>query len=152
MNRDEVRELKGSTIWIKTGCGKLYITMNHDKSGKVVETFFNLGRSGGCALGFLETIGRLISLLLQEEERDEKRIIKQMRGIKCPRVVYDKKYGKIESCIDAIFLVLNEKLGLEINKKADGQTLEYQCEKCGSENLTFEGKCYTCMDCSFSCC
>jgi ribonucleoside-diphosphate reductase alpha chain len=152
MNRDETRELEGSTTWVQTGCGKLYITINHDKDGKVVETFYNLGRSGGCALGFLETIGRLVSLLLQREVRDEKEIIKQMKGIKCPRVIFDKKYGKIESCIDAIFLVLSERLGLEINKKIDGQILEYQCEKCGSESLTWEGKCYTCMDCSFSRC
>jgi len=152
MNRGEIRELSGKTIWVMTGCGKLYITINRSESGKIIETFFNLGRSGGCASGFLETLGRFVSLMFQESERNEEKIIKQMRGIKCPRFAFDNEYGKIESCIDAIYSVLSKELEFVPTSKLDGEALEYQCEQCGSENIVFEGKCYTCMDCDFTKC
>ena len=55
----------GSTQRINTGCGSIYVTVNHDESGKPFELFTQIGKAGGCAASQTESIGRLASLALR---------------------------------------------------------------------------------------
>jgi len=85
---------------MKTGCGKLYVTINEDENGRPFEVFTNMGKAGGCASSQAEAIGRLISLSLRSNiETDE--IVKQLKGISCHETSWGEE-GRVLSCSDAI--------------------------------------------------
>ncbi len=89
----------GVTRRIRTGCGKLFVTINCDEQGPV-ELFSTMGKAGGCAASQSEAISRLISLALRSNiESDE--IVRELRGISCHRVVWQSG-ERILSCADAI--------------------------------------------------
>lgn len=73
------RILKGQTIRVKTGLGKLYITIN-ELDGKPFEIFAVAGKSGKSVQAKTEAIGRLISLCFRNGV-DVKNIVKQLEGI-----------------------------------------------------------------------
>lgn len=147
-NRDSVRELSGKTCWILTHCGKLYITTNYN-GDQVVEVFFNLGKSGNCAMSHLAALGKTISIYLQDGG-DINRIAKNLLGVKCPKPVFDPEYGLVESCSDAIAQIL---IGITKKKvSATGEHLLSICAECGSNNVSFESKCMTCQNCGYSTC
>ena len=138
--------LHGHTIKMKTGCGSLYVTLNYSESGKPIEVFARLGRSGGCSSAQTEGIGRLISLALQNNISLED-ICKQLRGISC-----DKPIGfgrnKIYSCVDAISKGLGRLLKIEIEDSHDSSRT---CPECGAI-LIKEGKCDACYSCGYKSC
>jgi hypothetical protein len=91
--------VKGSTDVIKVGCGKLYGTFsNHDEEYQ--EVFLRLGKCGGCALAFLDGIGRLISKGLNEKLTFDL-IHKSFVGIRCPSPTHDGP-TEVLSCLDGI--------------------------------------------------
>ena len=100
------RLVPGITKVLKTGCGKLYATIS-DESVEYQEVFLRLGKCGGCALSFLDGIGRLISLGLNQPLTKDL-IIRAFQGIRCPSPTHD---GPIEvlSCLDAIAKIMEEK-------------------------------------------
>jgi len=146
VNKDRSYILHGHTIKMKTGCGSLYVTLNYSESGKPIEVFARLGRSGGCSSAQTEGIGRLISLALQNNISLEN-ICKQLRGISC-----DKPIGfgrnKIYSCVDAISKGLGRLLKIEIEDTHDSSRT---CPECGAI-LIKEGKCDTCYSCGYKSC
>ena len=150
MLRDDIRELNGRTIWIRTGCGKLYITLNSYED-KIVEIFLNLGKSGGCASGFLEAIGRLISVGLQDGLSLDV-LIKQLVGIKCSMGCYDNEYHRVDSCLDAVSKVLSVFSENGIKNKATGEELNFRCPECSSNDIEWQGRCFVCLNCGFSKC
>ena len=89
----------GITRRIRTGCGKLYITINMDEDGPV-EIFSQMGKAGGCAASQSEAISRLVSLALRSNVAPEA-IVKELKGISCHRVVWQGG-NRIMSCADAI--------------------------------------------------
>lgn len=91
------QRVKGHTDLIKTGCGKLYCTISN-KDEPYQEVFLNMGKSGGCAPSFLDAIGRLISLALNEERITLQTVKRALQGIRCPTPLYE---GAL-SCPDAI--------------------------------------------------
>ena len=97
--RDRGDVTSGITRRIRTGCGKLYITINMDESGPV-ELFSQMGKAGGCAASQSEAISRLISLALRSGIRPEA-IVKELKGISCHRIVWQGG-NRILSCADAI--------------------------------------------------
>lgn len=56
--------LSGSTYIKHTACGKMYITINHDKYGNLQEVFIDTGKSGGCSAN-AESLGRLASACMR---------------------------------------------------------------------------------------
>ncbi|MBF0633704.1 MAG: TSCPD domain-containing protein, partial [Nitrospinae bacterium] len=90
----------GSTHRVTTGCGNMYVTINHDEEGRALELFTHLGKAGGCAASQTESIGRLVSLALRAGI-DIQEIKGQMTGIICHQPAWDKN-ERIFSCADAI--------------------------------------------------
>lgn len=95
------------TTVIKTGCGKLYGTVSNPTE-EYQEVFLRLGKCGGCALAFLDGIGRLISLGLNNPLTKEV-IIRAFTGIRCPSPMWDGP-TQVLSCVDAIAHLLKEEL------------------------------------------
>ncbi|MBI4828921.1 MAG: vitamin B12-dependent ribonucleotide reductase [Nitrospinae bacterium] len=90
----------GSTQRINTGCGSIYVTVNHDETGKPFELFTQIGKAGGCAASQTESIGRLVSLALRAGI-DITEIRTQLMGISCHQPAWEKGM-RINSCADAI--------------------------------------------------
>jgi ribonucleoside-diphosphate reductase alpha chain len=90
---------QGYTYLIKTGCQKLYLTINEDEKGPC-EVFVQLGKSGGCPTSNVEAIGRLVSVALRSNIEIDS-IIEQLKGIRCPMPVLVEG-GVVLSCADAV--------------------------------------------------
>lgn len=101
------RYLPGGTFKIKSGCGKLYITINH-MEGRLYECFVNTGGSGGCSASN-ESLGRTISLLLRNDVSLDS-ISKQLGRVSCPAAIKGKCEGK--SCSDIVGKSLLEGYGI----------------------------------------
>jgi len=109
--------VKGTTTRIKTGCGKLYVTLNRDDAGSPIEVFIRLGKAGGCASSQTESLGRLISILLKYGVGIEE-VIKQLSGIGCHQPMFVGGGKKTLSCADAVSQALITMLeGVEPPKK-----------------------------------
>jgi ribonucleoside-diphosphate reductase alpha chain len=97
----------GFTEKVQTGCGNMYVQVNHDDQG-LCEVFGTLGKAGGCASGQLEGMCRMISLALRCDVSLEV-IVEQLQGIRCPSPVFDEG-NEVWSCPDAISKVLKKEV------------------------------------------
>jgi len=104
--------LNGKTFKMKTGCGKLYITINSNGSDAPFEILAKIGKTGGCVASQIEAISRLISTTLQNGI-DSKVIIKHLKGIRCP--ANNDKMDAVTSCADAFAQALEEFVGEKVN-------------------------------------
>jgi ribonucleoside-diphosphate reductase alpha chain len=144
--------IKGSTRFMMTGCGNLYVTINEDEEGHLFELFTSMGKAGGCAASQSEAIGRLVSLAFRSNiEPDE--VIKQLKGISCHSPTWHEG-GRILSCSDAIARAL-EKYNTK-GKKGNGDVnkvimLMGACPECGGA-IEHEGGCAVCHNCGFTRC
>ena len=154
--------LRGTTRRMYTGCGRIYVTINEDAEGNLVELFTSMGKAGGCAASQSEALGRLISLALRLNVSHEE-IIKQLKGIQCHQQVWGAG-GKILSCSDAIAKALEmyhmkdtEGNGNGNGKKKDtGHVYEETmligaCPECGG-SVEHESGCAVCHNCGFTKC
>ncbi|NLC38349.1 MAG: TSCPD domain-containing protein, partial [Clostridia bacterium] len=108
--RSRPKQTHGVTSQVKTGCGKMYITVNSDHEG-LIETFITTGSSGGCS-GFTEGVSRLISLALRANIAPEA-IIDQLTSVSCPNFIRRKATNKNmvgKSCPDIIGRILEQQL------------------------------------------
>jgi hypothetical protein len=98
----QAEALFGCTVRLLTGCGWLYVTVNHT-DWKPVEVLARLGKSGGCAASQVEGISRLVSLLLQGGVRGDS-VVRELKGICChrARVSEENEDDRVLSCADAI--------------------------------------------------
>lgn len=143
--RPRPERTQGVTERIRTGCGKLYVTVNSDAEG-LCEVFAKMGKTGGCASSQIEAAGRLISLALRAGIRPDV-IIKQLKGIRCPSPTWEN--GKIVlSCPDAMAQVLMSTTGTEL---PEPQGMDGVCPDCGGALIHAEG-CLVCHGCGFSKC
>ena len=85
--RERPQTLKGKTYKTKTGCGNHYVTINEDEDGTLLETFCQLGHSGGCRAVSTEAIGRLISLVLRIGGGSAE-IVDELSDLTCPRPIW----------------------------------------------------------------
>jgi ribonucleoside-diphosphate reductase alpha chain len=102
--------LTGKTYKIETGCGSLYVTVNSDKDGKIVEVFAVRGKQGGCSAAFVEGICRVVSKGLRSGGITANDVIDSLAHIRCssPKMSID---GAVTSCPDAIARCLREATG-----------------------------------------
>jgi ribonucleoside-diphosphate reductase alpha chain len=135
----------GFTERMKTGCGKLYVTINSDDKG-MCEVFAQMGKTGGCASSQIEAAGRLISLALRSGVKIES-IAKQLIGIRCPSPCWQNGAMTL-SCPDAIAQVLTKQSKSGV---IEDTAMQGVCPDCGGI-LTPEEGCLACHSCGFSKC
>lgn len=99
----------GVTMLKKTGCGKMYTTLNEDpEDGELCHVMAQLGKSGSCPKSFLEGLTGVIDLALGGGI-DPDSIVLKLKGIRCPQPnVSDGE--EIHSCCDGVALCLEEYL------------------------------------------
>ncbi len=168
--------LEGATYVRTTACGKLYITINTNNKGELVEVFIDPSKSGGC-LANVEVIGRLCSSMLRAGVAVEA-VIDSAKGVKCSSCARSKKKVDGLSCGDivakAIETEYNYRKGKKITKKVEKneekaekieeklKKFKYEkpiiiennktkCPECGTE-LSFTGGCNICPSCGYSKC
>jgi len=146
--------VQGTTRMMRTGCGKLYITVNQDEKGPF-EVFGNMGKAGGCASSQTEALARLISLAFRSGIPAE-HVIKQLKGISCHMPAWEVGGGKILSCADAFAKAIERcvlpedtQLAMDFNGTSFGHL--GACPECGGA-LHSEGGCVVCQDCGYSQC
>jgi len=160
----------GTTTKYKTACGNLYVTINRDKNGNIVESFVNTSKNGICKSN-IDGLNRMISLCLRGGVLVDE-IIDQLTNITCPACVRYKTKGEYLdgiSCPDIIAKALKEEYNTELfvggkgkdnepkedkdqvsfNLEDDVSTLT-NCPECG-EKLRHEAGCVQCV-CGWSKC
>ncbi len=93
------KALAGRTVRVETAYGRMYITMNTDETGNLLEVFAVLGKAGNLGASMTEAITRLISTSLRAGVAP-RAIIAELRGIT------DQPFGfgdnRVTSVADAI--------------------------------------------------
>jgi ribonucleoside-diphosphate reductase alpha chain len=148
--------IRGTTRFMKTGCGNIYVTINEDENGHLFELFTSMGKAGGCASSQAEAIGRLVSLAFRANI-DPSEVVKQLKGISCHQPAWSNG-GKIHSCSDAIAKAM-EKYHMKSEKgNGNGHKDGHQvmmimgaCPECGGA-VEHEGGCAVCHNCGFTKC
>jgi len=119
--RERPEVLSGKTYRVRTGYGKLFITINSDESGRPFEVFATLGKSGGYFQEQTEAICRLISLALRSNI-NARYIVDHLKGIRGPMVTMTAK-GTILSLPDAIAKILEEHINGGEGLDFDGEVV-----------------------------
>ena len=97
----------GYTKKVPFACGNLYITLNVI-DGKPFRVFLKLGKTGACQRALLESIARLVTIMLQEQVTSLDRICKTLIGMTC-----DKGMVGRPSCIHILAQELKSYLPTE---------------------------------------
>jgi len=152
--RPRPKVVTGSTRVMRTGCGKLYVTINEDEQGPF-ELFAQMGKAGGCAASQSEGLARLVSLALRSGIAAEE-VIKQLKGISCHMPAWEPGGEKILSCPDAIAKAIERCItpeGEQLSMAFNGATFGHAgaCPECGG-TLIHEGGCNVCRECGYSQC
>jgi ribonucleoside-diphosphate reductase alpha chain len=148
--RPRPKRTVGITEQVKTGCGKMYITINFDQQG-IIETFVTTGSTGGCS-GFTEGVSRLVSLALRANVAPEA-IIDQLTSVTCPNYLRRKATDKTivgKSCPDIIGRLLQRELNLRKNITDNTEeehlileeALKENMRTCNEEKNDYEGEIY----------
>lgn len=156
----------GDTYCKKCACGTLYITVNKDDNGNIVECFVHTSKGGICQAN-IGAVNRMISLSMRSGVKIDE-IIDQLKGINCPACSNIRAKGKqIDglSCPDIISRVIQSTYDKKKNIKSieikqNTTTLgskniesidESKCPECGA-TIRYEGGCVTCVECGWSKC
>lgn len=124
--KERPETLVGKTYKMKTGLGKLYVTIN-ELDGEPFEVFATIGKSGGSITAKAEVTGRLVSLALRHGV-PLKEIIEQLTDISGQ---YPLAVGKevIRSIPDAVGKLLrrlySEKI-YNVSWSADKPTMSFK--------------------------
>lgn len=163
-SRKTIGVTSGKTYCKKCACGTLYITVNHDDDGNVLETFINTSKGGICQAN-ISAVNRMISTGLRAGVKVEE-IVDQLKGITCPACI--KVMGKGEkldgiSCSDILARTLLE-FYREVKEKdfqkskakhdsvqTNDVSMISECPDCGA-NVIRAGGCVQCTECGWSKC
>jgi ribonucleoside-diphosphate reductase alpha chain len=74
--------LQGRTFQYQSGCGTIYVTVNHTKTKQIREVFVTVGKSGSCMQAHAAAEGRLSSLFLRSGGNVDK-LINHLTGLSC---------------------------------------------------------------------
>ena len=154
--------LEGATYVRQTACGKLYITINTNEKGELVEVFIDPSKSGGC-LANVEVIGRLCSTMLRAGVAVEA-VIDSAKGVKCSSCARSKKKVDGLSCGDIVAKVIAKEHEYRFLKREWETQQSFakktplrpiydkaKCPECGAE-VNFTGGCNICPSCGWSRC
>ena len=163
--------MSGKTYRVKTGYGKLYVTINNDEKGMPFEVFATIGRSGGFFQEQSEAICRLMSLALRAGVKVEE-VSDELKGIRGPMPTFTDK-GTILSLPDALGKILEQHFTTAVQIEEIIARPEKQevlpfipkikeksvadfgfmpgCPDCGAPLVMGEG-CISCKACGFSRC
>ena len=155
--------LEGATYVRQTACGKLYVTINANEKGELVEVFIDPSKSGGC-LANVEVIGRLCSTMLRSGVAVEA-VIDSAKGVKCSSCARSKKKVDGLSCGDIVAKAIQTEYEYRKSESAKPQNgiakpinippskddNKAKCPECGAE-LSNTGGCNICPSCGYSKC
>ncbi len=155
--------LEGATYVRQTACGKLYVTINANEKGELVEVFIDPSKSGGC-LANVEVIGRLCSTMLRAGVAVEA-VIDSAKGVKCSSCARSKKKVDGLSCGDIVAKAIQTEyeyrksentkpqsgIAKPINIPPTKDDNKAKCPECGAE-LSNTGGCNICPSCGYSKC
>ncbi len=148
--------LSGTTHKVQTAHGNVYLTINRDESGRVVEIFTNGGKNGTADAANLEALARVLSIALQEGA-DLERLTRTLIGISDGSCVWtklddaDEKSVQIISIPDAVGKVLARFYLEKKEVTRDGEPTNEVCPECSTEAVMAEG-CLFCPSCGWSKC
>lgn len=142
-------ELFGITYKRRSGCGKLFVTVN-EKDGKPYEVFVQTSGVGGCAANS-EALGRMISIGLRNGVSAWE-IKKQLSRVKCNRCNNGNTDGK--SCADIIGKCLYPDMVREktVKKEEPKSSIYSKCPFCGEIAYVNVEGCGYCTKCGESKC
>jgi ribonucleoside-diphosphate reductase alpha chain len=140
------KELTGKTMQYSSGCGTLYITVNFDENGKIIEVLAN-PNGGGCNAS-IEAMCRLASVALRNNHPITD-IIRQLRKVNPCVAAGKNKQAEGKSCADIIGRCLAEHL--KDQGKPEVNTSGPACPECGAP-VNFADGCRRCTECSWSKC
>ena len=148
ISRDDFGQaLTGTTYKHRTACGTLYITINKDEQGNIVEIFTNSSKNGTCKAN-LNGETRMASLALRAGVKVEE-VIDQLKGIHCQSCAFARAKGNPidgTSCPDIISKCIK---AAYIPTEIVEDTTE-RCPECG-QPVRHEGGCKVCS-CGYSKC
>ena len=160
VDRPKIRS--GFTHEVKTGHGKVYLTVNCDDQGRPMEIFTNGGKNGSVNAANLEAMARLVSIALQEGVEPE-RLARTIENINDGTIAWDKlietdeKTVPIISVPDAIGKVLRQfycSTGScpETSPEPVPEPVNptRRCETCNSPTYMHDG-CEFCPNCGSKC-
>ena len=163
VSRKQIGVTHGSTFCKKCACGTLYITVNKDKEGNIVEVFTHTSKGGICQAN-LNAETRMASLALRSGVKVSE-VTDQLKGISCPACTATKAKGKkIDgiSCADIIAKTIEEFQLNNIKMKSEYPATEEEakhystkydkCPGCGEYTLIHEAGCVLCGNCGYSKC
>ena len=140
------KRLNGTTeVFNVGGCGALYVTVNKDDDGNVLEIGAMTGRASGCS-ALINSLNRNISTSLRHGVPIDA-IIEQLVGIRCLVCVADPQ-TQVLSCADAIGRAIQhttdkqERFSLNVFSSPKMEI----CELCGNMMRYSEG-CSKCLVC-----
>jgi ribonucleoside-diphosphate reductase alpha chain len=159
IKRTILGDLNGTTYRRKTACGTLFITINTDEAGNIVEVFVPPSKKGTCKSN-IEGEVRMASVALRGGVKVDE-VIDQLRDITCQSCINARKDGREvdgSSCPDIISKCLElkyrgkitESLPIKKTRKKAEPEVELEvlvtnpCPECGRQLAKLEG----CMSCS----
>lgn len=98
--KERPQMLSGITCRKKTGCGYMYVILNEDYQGNLIEVFTSMGKAGGCAAAQAEALCRILSKSLKYGMPPEE-CVNELMGIQCHAALGPSE-GSSLSCADAI--------------------------------------------------
>ena len=153
VSRKSIGTTHGDTYCKKCACGTLYITLNRDDEGNVVESFIHTSKGGICQAN-TSAVNRLVSLCMRSGVKTDE-IIDQLKGITCGACTKAMSNGiKLDgiSCPDILARTLIEFCKPTDEKKlVEKPTNQECCPECG-EPIIHDGGCVQCTNCGWSKC
>ena len=155
VSRKKMGITHGSTYCKKCACGTLYVTVNKDTDGNVVEVFTHTSKGGICQAN-LNAETRMASLALRSGVKVSE-VVDQLKGITCPACTAMRAKGKKVdgiSCADIIAKTIEDfNKNSEVKGEETPLTEKHaKCPECGTLSLTSQGGCKTCLSCGYSKC
>ena len=161
VSRKQMGITHGCTFCKKCACGTLYVTINKDSEGHLVELFTHTSKGGICQAN-LNAETRMASLALRSGVKVSE-VVDQLKGISCPACTAMKAKGKkIDgiSCADIIAKTIEEFSNINTTTKENTHKVELpvpkgnftKCPGCGEMTLIHEAGCVICGNCGYSKC